>query len=140
MGRLPVPNIAGPLSHIHDDLVAYYGIAGKSKDGCVLLSLAVIQALPSLPLRLGGGLAVLAALALKEKNIKTSMEAERGTWAEHWMWIGNTEDAIYAKYKNGTFTIFRGIKYKDDDNEKLFSTGTDNPIDEATKFVVEELI
>lgn len=84
----------------------------------------------------------LAALseALKENDIKTSMEAERGTWAEHWMWIGNTEDAIYAKYKNGTFTIFCGMKDKDDDNEKLFSTETDNPIDEAAKYVVEELI
>ena len=45
MGRLPVSNIAGPLSYVHDDLVAYDGIAGQREEGGVLLALAVMQAL-----------------------------------------------------------------------------------------------
>lgn len=64
MGRLPVSNIAGPLSYVHDDLVAYDGIAGQREEGGVLLALAVVQALLSLSLRLGGGLAVPAALGV----------------------------------------------------------------------------
>lgn len=67
-------NITGPLSYVHDDLVAYDSIAGQREEGGVLLALAVMQALPSLSLRLGGGLAALAALGVGPLDHRLDVE------------------------------------------------------------------
>jgi hypothetical protein len=81
----------------------------------------------------------LAALAeaLKEKNVETWQNSGQGTWAKHWMRIGDEDEGVYAKYKDGAFTFYRGVE--DEDSEVLFTTETGNPIDEAAKYVIEEL-
>jgi uncharacterized protein with ParB-like and HNH nuclease domain len=84
-------------------------------------------------------MAFLAALAeaLKEKNVETKQNSGQGTWAEHWMWIGDEDEGVYTKYKDGAFTFYRGAE--NENSVVLFTTETENPIDEAAKYVVEEL-
>lgn len=54
--------IAASLLDVHDDLVKYDGPTGQREEDGVLITPAVMQALPSSSLRLGGGIAVRAIL------------------------------------------------------------------------------